>query len=79
MNNEKLSVLLGTCLIPGIAEALAVSDEGMSEFLDKLYRSEFYDILSRLETGAWRLSAVTLAGIYLGEVENGILDWPEEQ
>jgi hypothetical protein len=79
MNNKQLSVLLGTCIIPGMAKALGVPDDRMVEFLDKLYRSSMYDILIREDSAAWHLSAATLADIYLEEQRSGNLEWPEEQ
>jgi len=79
MNNDQLSTLLGTCIIPMVAEELEVPDDKMADFLDEFYRSPVYDTLIQEETAAWHLSATTLAGIYTEERENGNLEWPEEQ
>lgn len=79
MNNERLSVLLGTCLIPMIAVELKFPNENAVEFLDKFYRSSVYNTLIREDTAVWRLSAATLARLYLDELTTGTVDWPEEQ
>jgi hypothetical protein len=78
MNNDKLAVLLGTCIIPAIVKELKISDSEQIAFLNRFYQSSLYDILIREETGLWHLSSTTLAEIYEYEQETGILEFPEE-
>jgi len=78
MNNDKLAVLLGTCIIPAIVKELKISDSEQIAFLNKFYQSSLYDILIREETGLWHLSPTTLVEIYEHEQKTGILELPEE-
>jgi beta-lactamase class D len=78
MNNDKLAVLLGTCIIPAIVKDLKISDNEQVTFLNKFYQSLLYDILIHEETGLWHLSPTTLAEIYEYEQKTGILELPEE-
>jgi len=78
MNNDKLAVLLGTCIIPGIVKEMKISNSEQIAFLNKFYQSSLYDILIREETGLWHLSPTTLAEIYEHEQKTGILELPEE-
>ncbi|MDR0516069.1 MAG: hypothetical protein LBH25_03395 [Fibromonadaceae bacterium] len=78
MNNDRLAVLLGTCIIPAIVKELKISDNEQIAFLNKFYQSSLYDILIREETGLWHLSPTTLAEIYEHEQKTGILELPEE-
>ena len=78
MTNEKLAVLLGTCIIPAFVKKLGVPDGEQIEFLNKFYQSSLYDILIREETALWHLSPATLASIYEYEQKTGILEFPEE-
>jgi len=79
MTNNDLSVLLATCIIPGIVDAFKVSDDNLVEFIDKFYRSRLFDILKDEDTAVWHLSATTLADLYSEEQETGVLNFPEEQ
>ncbi|MCL2283962.1 MAG: hypothetical protein FWC26_11670 [Fibromonadales bacterium] len=78
MNNDKLAVLLGTCIIPSIVKELKVPDDEQVEFLNTFYKSSLYDILICEDTALWHLSPTTLAEIYKHEQETGILELPEE-
>jgi len=79
MTNEKLSSLLGICIIPAIVQELKIPEEQQIEFLNHFYQSKLYEMLINAETAVWHLSAATLAEIYEYEQETGILDLPEEQ
>jgi len=78
MNDDKLAVLLGTCIIPSIVKELKIPDGEQVEFLNKFYKSSLYELLIQEETALWHLSPTTLAEIYKYEQETGILELPEE-
>ena len=76
MTDGRLSVLLGTAIVPAALEIVGqVSDEEIGEF----YRSAVYDVLCRADTGLWHLSPATIAQMYVDERESGSFEVPEEQ
>ena len=77
MNNDKLAVLLGTCIIPAVVKELKIPDSEQVVFLNKFYQSSLYDLLIRKETSLWHLSPATLAEIYEYEQKTGVLELPE--
>ena len=70
---ERLSVLLGTCIVPAVLELAQVPDDGVDAF----YRSRLYALLGDVETGMWHLSPATLAAMYQEEQRTGGFEIPE--
>jgi hypothetical protein len=79
MNNVDVSLLLGTCLIPGILEEFNIPNDKVVEFIDKFYRSRLFNLMKEEKTAVWHLSARTLADIYSEEQKTGKLNLPEFQ
>jgi hypothetical protein len=79
MDNSRLATLLGVAIIPGIIEEFGITDSEQPEFLDRLYRSQTFELLEQPSTGLWHLSAATLADIFRDELEGRQLVFPEEQ
>ena len=76
MTDDKLSVLLGTAIVPAVLEAVGQpTDEEIGAF----YRSALYSGLSDARTGLWHLSPATLAQMYADERATGAFKVPEEQ
>ncbi len=73
---QRVSTLLGTCIVPGILESGGMASV---EGLDALLRSETFALLSDPATGMWHLSPATLAEIFRREAESGQVETPEEQ
>lgn len=73
---QRVSALIGTCIVPALLERAGMPTP---DGLDALYRSETFALLSDPATGMWHLSAPTLAGMFLRELETGSLETPEEQ
>jgi hypothetical protein len=79
MNNDKLSLLLGTCIVPGIIESLAVPEDRQADLVDQLYGSKLYVLLSDDASSMWHLSPVLLGQLFKEELATGTFDVPEEQ
>lgn len=76
MDANRLSVLLGTCIVPSV---LALVNSQNLQEIDAFYRSKLYALLSDEKTGMWHLSPRTLADLYEEERKTGSFDPPEEQ
>jgi hypothetical protein len=79
MDADRLSLLLGTCIVPGILDSLDIPQGKQVENIDALYQSELYESLSNPATGMWHLSPHLLADLYREERETGHFETPEEQ
>ena len=72
-SQDRLSVLLGTCIVPAVLEAAQVSADG----IDAFYRSKLYALLGDASSGMWHFSPVLLAQMYLEELHTGTFEVPE--
>jgi hypothetical protein len=79
MSEDRLTALLGICIVPAILAELGVSDDDYANELERFYASKIFAILSNQETALWHLSPATLAQMYTDEIETGSFDIPEEQ
>lgn len=73
MTQERLSTLLGVCIVPAVIEAAQLDDAG----IDTFYRSKLYELLGNVETGMWHFSPATLAKMFLEEQARGTFEIPE--
>jgi hypothetical protein len=79
MDADRLSVLLGTCIVPSILDSLNIPQSEQIEGIDAFYRSKLYEALSDPATGMWHLSPYLLADLYREEQRVGYFEVPEEQ
>ena len=70
---DRLSTLLGICIVPAVLELAGVDEDGVDAF----YRSKLYRLLGDVETGLWHFSPRTLAEMYMQEQQTGAFDIPE--
>jgi len=49
------------------------------EFNEEFYKSNLFDKLQNPDTGLWHLSSKTLSEMFLTEVKEQIIEFPEEQ
>ena len=79
-NKNKISALLGVCIIPQIIAEIKEFYNNEEEIaIKEFYKSDLFDKLQNPNTGLWHLSPMTLAEIFLTEVNEQILEFPEEQ
>ena len=82
MENKRnqISVLLGICILPQIIAEVKEFYNNQEEIaIKELYKSNLFDKLQNPDTGLWHLSAKTLSQIFLAEVQEQIIEFPEEQ
>ena len=79
-DKNQISVLLGICIIPQIiAEIKDYYNQQEEIAIKEFYKSVLFDKLQNPETGLWHLSPKTLSQIFLTEVKEQIMEFPEEQ
>ncbi|MCL2652054.1 MAG: hypothetical protein FWD60_13665 [Candidatus Azobacteroides sp.] len=79
-DKNQISALLGVCIIPQIVIEIKEFYNNREEIaMKELYKSSFFDKLQNPATGLWHLSAKTLSQIFLAEVKDQIIEYPEEQ
>jgi len=79
-DKDQVSALLGVCVIPQvIAEIKGFYDDQEETAIKEFYKSRLFDKLQNPATGLWHLSSKTLSQIFLTEVQEQILEFPEEQ
>ena len=79
-NKNQISVLLSICIIPRIiAEIKAFYNNQEELAIKEFYKSNLFDKLQNPATGLWHLSAKTLSQIFLTEVKEQSIEFPEEQ
>jgi len=79
-DKNQISALLGVCIIPQIiAEIKEFYDNREEVAIKEFYKSNLFDKLQNPATGLWHLSATTLSQIFLAEVKEQIIEFPEEQ
>lgn len=72
-SQDRLSNLLGICIVPAVLEYAQIPDDG----IDAFYHSKLYELLGNAETGMWHFSPRTLADMYLEELKTGTFEIPE--
>ena len=79
-DRNQISTLLGVCIIPQIvAEIKEFYNDREEIAIKEFYRSNLFDKLQNPDTGLWHLSAKTLSEIFLAEVKEQVIEYPEEQ
>ena len=79
-DKNQVSVLLGVCIIPQIiAEIKTFYDNQEETAIKEFYKSRLFDKLQNPATGLWHLSAKTLSDMFLTEIKEQIIEFPEEQ
>jgi hypothetical protein len=79
-DKNQISALLGVCIIPQIiAEIKAYYNNDEEIAIKEFYKSNLFDKLQNPDTGLWHLSSKTLSEIFFAEVEEKIIEFPEEQ
>ena len=79
-DKNQVSTLLGVCIIPQIIAELKEFYNGDEEIaIKEFYKSDLFDKLQNPNTGLWHLSAKTLVQMFLTEIEEHVLEFPEEQ
>ena len=79
-SKDQLSVLLGVCIIPQIIVEIKEFYNNQEEIaIKEFYKSSLFDKLQNPETGLWHLSSKTLSQIFLAEVKEQLIEFPEEQ
>ena len=79
-DKDEISTLLSICIIPQvIAEIKGFYNNDEEMTIKEFYKSNLFEKLQNPQTGLWHLSAKTLSEIFLEEVNEQILNFPEEQ
>jgi hypothetical protein len=79
-DKNQITALLGICIIPQIiAEIKEFYNNEEDIAIKEFYKSHLFDKLQNPNTGLWHLSAKTLSQIFLTEVNEQIIESPEEQ
>ena len=79
-DKNQISVLLGVCIIPQIIIEIKGFYDNQDEIaLKELYKSNLFDKLQNPNTGLWHLSPKMLSQLFLSEVNEQIIEFPEEQ
>jgi len=79
-DKNQISILLGVCIIPQIiADIKEFYDNNEEVALKEFYKSNLFDKLQNPNTGLWHLSPKTLSQLFLSEVNEQIIEFPEEQ
>jgi len=79
-DKNEISALLGICIIPQIiAEIKEFYNNQEETAIKEFYKSNLFEKLENPATGLWHLSSKTLAQIFLAEIKEQIIEFPEEQ
>jgi len=79
-DKNQVSALLAVCIIPQvIAEIKEFYNKEEETATKEFFQSNLFDKLQNPATGLWHLSPKTLAEIFLAEVKEQIIEFPEEQ
>jgi PhoPQ-activated pathogenicity-related protein len=79
-DKNQISALLGVCIIPQIIAEIKQNYNNQEEIaIKEFYKSNLFEKLQNPNTGMWHLSAKTLSEIYLTELKEKIIEFPEEQ
>ena len=79
-DKNQISALLGVCIIPQIiADIKEFYDDQEEIAIKEFYKSNLFDKLQNPATGLWHLSSKTLSQMFLAEVRDQIIEFPEEQ
>jgi len=79
-DKNQISALLGVCIVPQIIEEIKEFYNNQEEIaLKEFYKSNLFDKLQNPTTGLWHLSSKTLSQLFLSEINEQVIEFPEEQ
>jgi hypothetical protein len=79
-DRDQISALLGVCIVPQIIDDLKKFYNNHEETaIKEFYKSDLFEKLQNPKTGLWHLSSKTLSQIFLAEIKEQIIEFPEEQ
>jgi len=79
-DKNQISALLGVCIIPQVIADIKEYYNNQEEIaLKEFYKSNLFDKLQNPDTGLWHLSIKMLSQLFLSEVNEQIIEFPEEQ
>ena len=79
-DKNQISALLSICIIPQIIAEIKEFYNNQEEIaIKEFYKSNLFDKLQNPATGLWHLSSKTLSQMFLEEVRDQIIEFPEEQ
>ena len=79
-DKNEISTLLGVCIVPQIIAEIKEFYNNREEIaIKEFYKSNLFDKLQNQDTGLWHLSPKTLSQMFLAEVKEQIIEFPEEQ
>jgi hypothetical protein len=79
-DKNQISALLGVCIIPQIIAEIKEFYNYQEEIaIQEFYKSNVFDKLQNPDTGLWHLSPKTLSEIFLAEIKEQVIEFPEEQ
>ena len=79
-DKNEISALLGVCIIPQVIAEIKEFYNNQEEIaIKEFYKSNLFDKLQNPVTGLWHLSSKTLSEIFLAEVKEQVIVFPDEQ
>ena len=79
-DKNQISALLGVCIVPQvIAEIKGFYNNQEETAIKEFYKSNLFDKLQNPATGLWHLSSKTLTQLFLSEIKEQTIEFPEEQ
>ncbi|MCL1865162.1 MAG: hypothetical protein FWF73_05055 [Spirochaetes bacterium] len=79
-DKNQISALLGVCIIPQIIAEIKEFYNNQEEIaIKEFYKSNLFDKLQNPATGLWHLSSKTLSEMFLSEVQEQVIEFPDEQ
>jgi len=79
-DKNQISALLGVCIIPQVINEIKYFYDDQEEIaIKEFYKSNLFDKLQNPATGVWHLSPKTLSQIFLAEVKEKLIEFPDEQ
>jgi len=79
-DKNQISALLGICIIPQVIAVIKKFYNNQEEnAIKEFYKSNLFDKLQNPDTGLWHLSPKTLSEMFLSEIKEQIIEFPEEQ
>ena len=79
-DRNQISALLGVCIIPQIIAEIKEFYNNQEEIaIKEFFKSNLFDKLQNPDTGLWHLSSKTLSEIFLAEIKEQVIEFPEEQ
>jgi hypothetical protein len=78
-DKNQISALLGICIVPRIIAEIKDFYNNEEIAIKEFYKSNLFDKLQNSNTGLWHLSVKTLSQLFLAEIKEQIIEFPEEQ